>query len=252
MLPDDQALRGQVALVTGGARRLGAAIVRRLHANGAQVLIHHLSARAEAAALSDELNAARPGSAALHAADLRDVAALPGVVAAALGSFGRLDVLVNNASSFYPTPLGEITLAQWDDLMGSNLRAPLFLAQAAAGELRRRRGLVLNIADIHAFRPLRQHAVYCAAKAGLVMLTQSLARELGPEARANAVAPGPILWPEAGMDPALKARVLERTALRRIGTPEDVARAVLFFVRDAPYVTGQVLPVDGGRTIGGL
>jgi pteridine reductase len=136
--------------------------------------------------------------------------------------------------------------------MGSNLRAPLFLAQAAAAELRRRRGLVLNIADIHAFRPLRQHPVYCAAKAGLVMLTQSLARELAPEARANAIAPGPILWPEAGIDPELKARVIERTALKRIGTPEDVARASLFFVRDAPYVTGQVLPVDGGRTIGGL
>ncbi len=252
MLPQTEALRGQVALVTGGARRLGAAIVRSLHAHGAQLLIHYRASRTEAAALSDELNAARPGSAALHAADLNDVAALPGMVAAALAAFGRLDVLVNNASTFYPTPLGEITLAQWDDLIGSNLRAPLFLAQAAAAELKKRRGLVLNIADIHAFRPLKRHTVYCAAKAGLVMLTQSLARELAPEARANAIAPGPILWPEAGLDPQLKARVLARTALKRIGTPEDVARAALFFVRDAPYVTGQVLPVDGGRTIGGL
>ena len=252
MQPADPALRGQVALVTGGARRLGAAIVRALHAHGAQVLIHHRASRVAAAALADELNAARPGSAALYAADLLDVAALPGVVQAALDAFGRLDVLVNNASTFYATPLGAITLAHWEDLMGSNLRAPLFLAQAAAAELRQRRGLVLNIADIHAFRPLRQHPVYCAAKAGLVMLTQSLARELAPEARANAIAPGPILWPEAGIDPALKARVIERTALKRSGTPEDVARAALFFVRDAPYVTGQVLPVDGGRTVGGL
>ena len=252
MLTQTEALRGQVALVTGGARRLGAAIVRSLHAHGAQLLIHYRASRTEATALAAELNAARPGSAALHAADLNDVAALPGVVAAALAAFGRLDVLVNNASTFYPTPLGEITLAQWDDLIGSNLRAPLFLAQAAAAELKKRRGLVLNIADIHAFRPLKRHTVYCAAKAGLVMLTQSLARELAPEARANAIAPGPILWPDAGLDPQLQARVLERTALKRIGTPEDVARAALFFVRDAPYVTGQVLPVDGGRTIGGL
>jgi pteridine reductase len=159
---------------------------------------------------------------------------------------------VNNASTFYPTPVGEITLAQWEDLTGTNLRAPLFLAQAAAPHLRATGGCIVNVVDIHALRPLRRHPVYCAAKAGLWMLTQSLARELAPEVRVNGVAPGPVMWPEGGMDPAVQAQILERTALRRVGTPGDVARAVLFFVRDAPYVTGQVLPVDGGRTVGGF
>lgn len=245
-------LSGQAVLITGGARRLGAAIARHLHAAGANILIHHRASGAEALALADELNRTRPGSAATHAADLLDVGAMPGIVAAAVGAFGRLDVLINNASTFYPTPVGEITLAAWDDLMGTNLRAPLFLSQAAAPELRLRRGLVLNLVDIHAFRPLKRHPVYCAAKAGLVMLTQSLARELGPEVRVNAIAPGPVLWPEGDMDGKLKAEIIERTALKRIGSPEDIARAALFFVRDAPYVTGQVLPIDGGRTVGGF
>jgi pteridine reductase len=245
-------LAGHVVLVTGGARRLGAAIARTLHADGARVLIHHRASQADAAALAAEFNAARAGSAATHAADLMDVAALPGIVAAAITAFGRLDVLVNNASTFYPTPLGEITPQAFDDLIGTNLRAPLFLTQAAAHELRLRRGLVLNLIDIHAFRPLKRHPVYCAAKAGLLMLTQSLARELGPQVRVNGIAPGPVLWPEGEMDGDLKARILDRTALKRMGTPEDVARAALFLVRDAPYITGQVLPVDGGRTVGGL
>jgi pteridine reductase len=245
-------LAGHVVLVTGGARRLGAAIARRLHGEGARILIHHRASQADANALAAELNAARSDSAATHAANLMDVAALPGVVAAAIGAFGRLDVLVNNASTFYPTPLGEITPQAFDDLVGTNLRAPLFLAQAAAAELRLRRGLVLNMIDIHAFRPLKRHPVYCAAKAGLLMLTQSLARELGPHVRVNGLAPGPVLWPEGEMDGDLKSRIVDRTALKRMGTPEDVARAALFLVRDAPYVTGQVLPVDGGRTVGGL
>ncbi len=250
--PTPLPLAGQVVLVTGGARRLGAAIARLLHAEGARLLIHHRASAAAAAALAAELNAARAGSAATHAADLMEVAALPGVVAAAISAFGRLDVLVNNASSFYPTPLGEITAAAFDDLIGTNLRAPLLLAQSAAPELRLRRGLVLNLIDIHAFRPLKRHSVYCAAKAGLLMLTQSLARELGPHVRVNGIAPGPVLWPEGEMDSDLKARILDRTALKRMGTPDDVARAALFLVRDAPYITGQVLPVDGGRTVGGL
>jgi pteridine reductase len=245
-------LAGHVVLVTGGARRLGAAIARRLHAEGARILIHHRASQADASALAAELNAARSDSAATHAANLLDVTALPGVVAAAIGAFGRLDVLVNNASTFYPTPLGEITPQAFDDLVGTNLRAPLFLAQAAAAELRLRRGLVLNMIDIHAFRPLKRHPVYCAAKAGLLMLTQSLARELGPHVRVNGLAPGPVLWPEGGMDGDLQSRIVDRTALKRMGTPEDVARAALFLVRDAPYVTGQVLPIDGGRTVGGL
>ncbi len=247
-----QSLKDHSVLVTGGARRLGAAIARLLHANGANVLIHHRDSRAEALALAAELNARRAGSAALHSADLLDVAALPGVIAAALAAFGRLDVLVNNASTFYPTPVGEITPAMFEDLIGTNLRAPVFLSQAAAPELRRRRGLVLNMIDIHGFRPLKRHPVYSAAKAGLVMLTQSLARELGPEVRVNGIAPGPVLWPEGEMDGELRARIVARTALKRMGTPDDVARAALYFVSDAPYVTGQVLPIDGGRTVGGL
>jgi pteridine reductase len=245
------ALHGRTALVTGGAKRLGAAIVRALHARGANVLLHYRGSAGAAQALAAELNARRAGSVELHAADLLDVAALPGIVAAATRAFGRLDVLVNNASTFYPTPVGEITLAQWDDLTGTNLRAPLFLSQAAAPALRDAGGCIVNLVDIHAQRPLKRHPVYCAAKAGLWMLTQSLARELAPEVRVNGVAPGPVMWPDGPMDADVQARILERTALRRIGSPEDVAKAVLFFVADAPYVTGQILPVDGGRTIGG-
>jgi pteridine reductase len=245
-------LAGLAVLITGGARRVGAAIARHLHAHGASLLIHHRGSRADASALVGEFNAERPRSAAAHAADLLDVESLPALVAATIDAFGRLDVLINNASTFYPTPLGEITLAQWDDLMGTNLRGPLFLAQAAAPLLRLRRGLVLNMIDIHGLRPLKRHTVYCAAKAGLVMLTQSLARELGPAVRVNAIAPGPVMWPEGGVDAELKARIIERTALKRIGSPDDVAKAALYFVKDAPYVTGQVLPVDGGRTVGGL
>ena len=245
-------LADHAVLITGGARRLGAAIARLLHAHGANILIHYRGSRAEAERLADELNRVRSHSAALYGADLLDLDALPGIVAATLAAFGRLDVLVNNASTFYPTPLGAVTPAAFEDLIGSNLRAPLFLTQAAASALRLRRGLVLNMVDIHAFRPLKRHPVYSAAKAGLVMLTKSLARELGPEVRVNAIAPGPVLWPEGELDQDLRARIIERTALKRMGTPDDVARAALFFVRDAPYVTGQVLPVDGGRTAGGL
>ena len=226
-------------------------MARALHGAGARVMIHHRASGSAARALAAELNALRSGTAATVTADLNDLAALPGLVAATREAFGRLDVLINNASTFYPTPLGEITPAAFDDLIGTNLRAPLFLSQAAAYELRLRHGMILNMVDIHGLRPLKRHPVYSAAKAGLVMLTQSLARELGPQVRVNAIAPGPVLWPEGEMDRDLQARIVDRTALKRMGTPEDVARAALFLVRDAPYVTGQVLPVDGGRTTGG-
>ena len=242
-------LHGRVTLVTGGARRLGAAIARRLHAAGASVAIHFRSSATEAATLVTELEAARVGSAAAFAADLLDVPALERLVDAVTRRFGRLDVLVNNASSFYATPLGSITAAQFDDLIGTNLRAPLLLAQAAAPALRRSRGLILNMADIHGQRPLRDHAVYSAAKAGLIMLTRSLARELGPDVRVNAIAPGPVLWAEAGMPEELRAEIVGKTALGRSGSPEDVAQAAYFFAAEAPYVTGQVLAVDGGRSL---
>ena len=244
-------LAGQTALITGGARRLGATIARRFHAAGANVLVHYRSSSGEAQALLAELNAARPGSACGHAADLLDVAALPGLVEAAVGAFGRLDILVNNASTFYPTPVGEITPGAWDDLMGTNLKAPLFLSQAAAPQLRLQRGLILNMVDIHGQRPLKRHPVYCAAKAGLIMLTYSLARELGPQVRVNGIAPGPVLWPEGHMDAELQAKIIRRTALKRTGSPDDIARAALFFASGAPYVTGQVLAIDGGRSLGG-
>lgn len=242
-------LDGRVALITGGAKRLGAATARALHAAGASIVVHYHQSRAAAETLVGELNGQRAGSALAVGANLLDVEALPGLVAAALDRYGRLDVLVNNASTFYATPVGRITAAQFDDLFGTNLRAPLFLAQAAAPALRATQGLVVNMADIHGQRPLKDHPVYSAAKAGLVMLTRSLARELGPEIRVNAVAPGPVLWPEQPLDDALKAEIVGKTALKRSGTPDDIARTVLFLAASAPFVTGQVIAVDGGRSL---
>jgi pteridine reductase len=242
-------LDGQAVLITGGARRVGAAMARALHGAGANVLVHYRSSAAAAANLAAELNAERPGSAAVQAADLLDIDTGPRLVAAALAAFGRLDVLINNASSFYPTPVGSITPAQWDDLLGSNLKAPLFLSQAATPALRERHGLIINMLDIHALRPLKAHPVYCAAKAGLAMLTRSLARELGPEIRVNGIAPGPVMWPEADLDESLKREIIGKTALGRSGTPQDIARTALFLMRDAPYITGQIIAVDGGRGI---
>jgi pteridine reductase len=242
-------LDGRVALITGGARRLGAAIARRLHAAGANVAIHYRSSATEAAALVAELHSMRADSAAAFAGDLLDTDAPRAIVDDVHRCFGRLDVLVNNASTFYATPLGSITPEQFDDLVGTNLRAPLLLAQAAAPVLRQSRGLILNLADIHGQRPLRDHSIYSAAKAGLIMLTRSLARELGPEVRVNAIAPGPVLWPEHGMPEDLQAEIVGKTALGRSGSPEDVAGAAYFFAAEAPYVTGQVLAVDGGRSI---
>ncbi len=238
-----------MVLITGGARRVGAEIVRTLHAAGAKVLIHYRSSSAAAITLADELNRSRPGSAAIHAANLLTAGAAETLVAATLMEFGRLDVLINNASSFYPTPVGQITHAQWDDLIGSNLKAPLFMAQAAAPGLRAQHGLIINMVDIHALRPLKAYPVYSTAKAGLAMLTRSLARELGPEIRVNGIAPGPVLWPEGETDEASKREIIDKTALKRPGTPQDVARTALFLAQDAPYITGQIIAVDGGRSI---
>lgn len=236
-------------LITGGARRVGAEIVRTLHAAGARVLIHFRTSADAAGGLADELNRIRPGSAAIHCADLLEPDAPVALVASALREFGRLDILINNASSFYPTVVGEITAGDWDELVGSNLKAPLFLSQAAAPSLRMQRGLIINMVDIHALRPLKRHPVYSVAKAGLAMLTRSLARELGPEIRVNGIAPGPVLWPEVGMDEALKREIISKTALKRHGTPQDIARTALFLATDAPYITGQIIAVDGGRSI---
>ena len=241
----------QVVLITGGAKRVGAAICRSLHAAGANLMVHYRSSSAEAHALQEELNAIRPDSVALTRADILKLSSLSSLVNDTVERFGRLDVLVNNASSFYATPVGEVTEQAWEDLMGTNLKAPLFLSQAAAPHLRRSHGCIVNIVDIHAERPLKNYLVYNAAKGGLVTLTRSLARELGPDVRVNAVAPGAIMWPEDGewQDEVSRQRIISSSLLKRVGEPEDIARAVNFLVTDAPYITGQILAVDGGRNV---
>jgi pteridine reductase len=245
----DQPLQGKVALVTGGARRIGAAIVRGLHAAGARTVIHYHGSREDAESLAAELEQARPETTALARTDLLDPAARVELVEIAIRKFGGLDILVNNASTFYPTPLGTIEESHWRDLMGTNLEAPLFLAQAAAPMLRERRGAILNMIDIHARKPLRRHPVYTAAKAGLAALTLSLARDLAPEVRVNGISPGAILWPEAGEDPASRQQILDQICLGRTGEPSDIVQCALYLLT-ADYVTGQIIAVDGGRSIG--
>jgi pteridine reductase len=244
----EQSLADKVVLITGGARRVGAAIARKLHAAGATVVIHYHRSVAEAQALAAELNAVRPSSVTPLGGDLLDLGVLRALVEATIARHGHLDILVNNASTFYPTPVGEITEAHWNDLMGTNLKVPLFLSQAAAPHLKAREGLILNIADIHGMRPLRYHTVYSPAKAGLIMLTQSLARELAPQVRVNAIAPGPVEFPEKGLSAEQKQTIIEKTLLKRRGSPDDIARAALFFASEGTYITGQVLAVDGGRS----
>ena len=245
----DADLQGKVVLVTGAARRIGAAIARRLHAAGANVLLHYRGAEAEAANLEAELNAARAKSASKVKADLLAPIAPRSLISAAMERYGRLDVLVNNASTFYPTAVGAIEVGHWEELMGSNLRAPLFLAQEAAPQLKLNGGAIVNLADIHAERPLKGYLVYSIAKAGLVALTRALALELAPEIRVNGVAPGAIAWPEDGQfEPAERARIVAGTPLARLGAPEEIAGAV-HFLATAPFVTGQVLAVDGGRSV---
>lgn len=244
-------MQGKVVLVTGGAKRVGAAICRRLHASGATLAVHYRSSGQEALALRDELNALRPDSVAAFGADLLDPVALQTLVQAVVEKFGRLDALVNNASSFYATPLGEIDQQQWHDLLGTNLKAPLFLAQAASDELRRRHGCIVNIADIHAERPMRGHLLYSVAKSGLVALTRGLAQEMAPQVRVNAIAPGVIVWPEGAalIDEEQRRKIVAHTLLKREGEPDDIAKTVAFLIQDALYITGQIIAVDGGRSI---
>lgn len=243
-------LEGKYALVTGAARRIGAAIAQRLHAERVNVAIHYRRSRADADKLCARLNAIRTNSARPFQADLNVGSELVGLVDSIVDWSGQLDILVNNASSFYATPLGQITEENWSDLMGSNLQAPLFLSQAAAPHLQASRGSIINIVDIHAYRPLREHTVYGAAKAGLVMLTRSLAKELAPDVRVNGIAPGAISWPENGMSESVKQDILEQIPLQRSGAPEDIASCAIYLVRDATYVTGQIIAVDGGRSLG--
>lgn len=246
----ERTLLGCCALVTGASRRIGAGIVRRLHAAGARVGIHYRSSAADAAALRDELNASRAESAEIFSADLQRTDAARELVDAFADWSGDLHILVNNASSFYPTPIGTVTEAQWDDLIGSNLKAPLFLSQAAHPYLKKARGNIVNIVDIHARRPLKNHAVYGSAKAGLEMLTRALAKDMAPEVRVNGVAPGAIIWPENGMTETVQQEIVRQIPLNHAGSPDDVADCVLYLARDAAYVTGQIVAVDGGRSLG--
>jgi pteridine reductase len=241
----------KVVLITGGARRVGAAMCRMLHASGASIMLHYRSSGAEARALQAELNAVRADSVALVQADLLNLALLPSVVTETVNRFGQLDVLVNNASSFFPTPIGEVSEQAWDDLVGTNLKTPLFLSQAAAAHLKRTHGCIVNIVDIHADRPTRSYAVYSAAKGGLMALTRALACDLAPEVRVNGISPGVILWPEdeRWSDELARQRIIHTTLLKRVGEPDDIARTARFLIFDAPYITGQVIPVDGGRSI---
>ncbi|HEY0661330.1 MAG TPA: pteridine reductase [Lysobacter sp.] len=239
----------RVALISGSARRIGAAIARTLHAAGYDVALHYHRSGDEMNALVAELERVRSGSTLALQADLGEFDRLPELVAHTVGRWGRLDALVNNASGFHPTPVGTTTPAQWDTLFASNARAPFFLAQAAAPHLAAARGAIVNLADIYGERPLRQHTVYCMAKAALLMMTKSLALELGPTVRVNAVSPGAILWPQDGDNTAAQDAMLGRTPLGRTGTPEEVAEAVRWLLQDAGYCTGQVLHLDGGRLL---
>ncbi len=244
-------MQGKVVLITGGARRVGAAICRNLHSHGASIMVHYRSSAKEARALQAELNLKRADSVALIQSDLLNLSMLPNLVGDTVKRFGRLDVVINNASSFFPTVVGEINNKAWDDLIGTNLKAPLFLLQAAAAQLKKNHGCIVNIVDIHAERPMKNYVVYSTAKAGLVNLTRSLARELAPEVRVNGVAPGAIIWPEdeAWSDELSRQRIINSTLLKRVGDPEDIAKAVHFLIADAPYITGQIIAVDGGRSI---
>lgn len=246
---DTNSYQGKVVLITGAAHRIGAATVRLLHKSGMNIVLHYRNSATDAVALQDELQQNRPDSVELIQADLHQISGFDSIIQQAAGYWGRLDVLINNASTFYPTPVGSMDEDGWDDLIGTNLKAPLFLSQAAAPELKRAHGTIINIVDIHAERPLKEHTLYSIAKAGITMLTKSMARELGPEIRVNGVAPGAILWPESGLDDDTRAEIISRTALKRSGEPDDIAQTILFLIGSANYITGQIISVDGGRTL---
>ena len=238
-----------VALVTGAAKRIGAAIAKHLHRAGFDIVLHHHASMAEAAALLGELNAKRPYSAFSLAADLRDFDRIPELIAQSVGHFGRLDALVNNASAYYATPFGNVTPTEWDDLFAINARAPFFLAQAAAPHLANRAGAIVNMIDAYAEQPRRDISAHVASKAALIGATRALALELAPKVRVNGVAPGAILWPENGIDQSLSSQLIARTPLARAGSAEEVAEAVRWLLQDATYMTGEILRLDGGRNV---
>ena len=244
-----ESLEGRWALVTGAAKRIGAVISAALHEAGANVAIHYLNSAEDAEQLASKLNETRSDSAVTVRGDLNNTAALKQMIDHLIKQVGRLDILINNASSFYPTPLESITEQHWDDLLGTNLKAPLFLSKVALPHLKKNGGVIINIVDVHAQRPLKNHPVYSSAKAGLAMLTRSLAKDLSPKVRVNGVSPGAILWPESGISEQLKKNIIAQVPLKRPGAPADIAAAVVFLVRDAPYITGEIIAVDGGRSI---
>jgi len=238
----------KVVLITGAAHRIGATTAKLLHQNGMNIVLHYRGSREQAQTLQKELNDKRENSVILIQADLHITNGLSVLIEESVKAWGRLDVLINNASSFYPTKMGKATEDQWDDLIGSNLKAPFFLSQAASPHLKKTNGCIINIVDIHAERPLKTFPIYSMAKAGLVMMTKSLACELGPEIRVNAVAPGAIIWPE-NLDEVAKQRIVSRTFLKRQGEPNDISKTILYLIKDADYVTGQIIAVDGGRSL---
>lgn len=244
-------VKNKVILVTGGAKRVGAAICCKLHTQGAKLMVHYRSSQNDAQMLRQALEQTRPDSIGLIQADLLDIERLSDLIEETIWRFGKLDALVNNASSFFPTPIGQLTEEAWVDLIGSNLKAPLFLSQAAMPYLEKQHGCIVNIVDIHVEQPLKNYVIYNAAKGGLAALTRSLALELAPSIRVNGVSPGPILWPEheEWIDKSLRKEIIDRTLLKRMGEPEDIAKAVYFLIADAPYITGQIIAVDGGRSI---
>jgi len=249
MIDEQSADQHPTALITGGAKRIGSEIALTLHSAGYNIMVHYRSSSQAAQNLVDQLNSKREKSAAAVSGDLHDLNSIPPIIDATLDTFGRLDVLINNASTFYPTPIELINDEFWNDLMGSNLRAPAFMVKSAAPHLRETSGCIVNIVDIYAQRPLGNHPIYCAAKAGLEMLTKSLARDLAPLVRVNGVSPGAILWPEKGNDEISQAELLERVPLNRLGEPSDIANTVEFLVEKGSYITGQIIAVDGGRSI---
>ena len=239
----------KTVLITGGARRIGNVTARTLHNHGFNVMVHYRSSAADANALVDELNSIRADSAASTQCDLLDINCIPGVVESTIDTFGRLDCLINNASTFYPTPIELIENDFWVDLMGSNLKAPTFMVKSAAKYLRESNGCIINIVDIYARTPLSDHPIYCSAKAGLEMLTKSLARDLAPEVRVNGISPGAILWPEHETHTLNQEELLKKIPMQRMGTPEDIANTARFLIQDASYITGQIIAVDGGRSV---
>ena len=238
----------QTVLITGGAKRIGYAIATLLHSSGYNIMVHYRSSAGAANELITKLNKARPDSAASIQGDLLDIASIPNIVTTTIDTFGSLDALINNASTFYPTPIELINEEFWIDLVGSNLKAPMFMVKSAAPHLRAANGCIINLVDIYAHKPLSDHPIYCSAKAGLEMLTKSLAIDLAPEIRVNGVSPGAIIWPEHDTHPIKQSELLEKVPLKRMGEPEEIAKTVRFLIEDGTYISGQIIAVDGGRS----